>query len=628
VTQEYAYSPSHGRIASRVTKAGGNTFGISYVYDSLGDVTKITYPQLAPCSGCASVGLPRTVTNSYNQGQLVGVSGYASSISYYANGVVNTVAHQNNTTDKYTIDTKNYLPRPASITSTLVPSSPWSVSYTYDAAGNVVTMGPQSFRYDKVGRLAEATIPGQPTQSYQYDANGNITNLVTVDGATNRLSGATYDDAGNLKTWTDPRSPGITSTYEWDALSMMTYNRDARQGRIYLYDATDERTAVFDFVSASPNIQELWTARGVGNAVLRDFVRVRKTGGETVSWTWRDSVYRGGVLLALVRPAGSSDEAFHVHVDHLGSTRRVSKPDGTLFEQREFYPFGQEIGEKLSETRFRFTGHEHDDNGSTDPFGDLEYMHARYYASVTGKFLALDPEQGDPSMPQSWNRYAYSRNNPLRLIDPDGRDGWDVVSGVGQGLKNFGVHTVEGVKTLFTDPGAVVDGLKTVVTNGTAAYFTAEGRRNLAANWEAADTQERTAVVTEALTNGVVTVFGPKVVGAGVQRAGLGAAAGRTFWGGVGTQAVAEAIGATIGKTPLGRAMIWIETKTGTQAWAPLSRAYARGASGDVNVVVAEAGGKILMTEELPILVNNPNVTSITFIGTDGVPMGTFRLAR
>jgi YD repeat-containing protein len=114
VTQEYAYSPSHGRIASRVTKANGNTFGVSYVYDSLGDVTKITYPQLTPCSGCASVGLPRTVTNSYNQGQLVGVSGYASSISYYANGVVNTVAHQNNTTDKHTIDTKNYLPRPAS----------------------------------------------------------------------------------------------------------------------------------------------------------------------------------------------------------------------------------------------------------------------------------------------------------------------------------------------------------------------------------------------------------------------------------------------------------------------------------------------------------------------------------
>jgi hypothetical protein len=37
-----------------------------------------------------------------------------------------------------------------------------------------------------------------------------------------------------------------------------------------------------------------------------------------------------------------------------------------------------------------------------------------------GRFLSVDAHSGKPSVPQSWNRYAYALNSPLRLIDPDG----------------------------------------------------------------------------------------------------------------------------------------------------------------------------------------------------------------
>jgi RHS repeat-associated protein len=52
----------------------------------------------------------------------------------------------------------------------------------------------------------------------------------------------------------------------------------------------------------------------------------------------------------------------------------------------------------------------------------LDYFGARYYASTQGRFTSPDPgnagaDEGDP---QSWNGYAYSLNNPLRFIDPDG----------------------------------------------------------------------------------------------------------------------------------------------------------------------------------------------------------------
>jgi len=48
-------------------------------------------------------------------------------------------------------------------------------------------------------------------------------------------------------------------------------------------------------------------------------------------------------------------------------------------------------------------------------------MHARYFSSNLGRFLSVDPVGGDIGSSQSWNRYAYVLNNPLVLIDPDGR---------------------------------------------------------------------------------------------------------------------------------------------------------------------------------------------------------------
>ena len=57
---------------------------------------------------------------------------------------------------------------------------------------------------------------------------------------------------------------------------------------------------------------------------------------------------------------------------------------------------------------------------------------ARYYDSRTGTFCSADPLAGDPSDPQSWNRYPYGRNNPITITDPSGQSWWsDLLIGVG-----------------------------------------------------------------------------------------------------------------------------------------------------------------------------------------------------
>lgn len=48
------------------------------------------------------------------------------------------------------------------------------------------------------------------------------------------------------------------------------------------------------------------------------------------------------------------------------------------------------------------------------------FYNARWYDPVVGRFLQADTIVPSPGDPQSLNRYAYVRNNPLRLVDPSG----------------------------------------------------------------------------------------------------------------------------------------------------------------------------------------------------------------
>ena len=63
-----------------------------------------------------------------------------------------------------------------------------------------------------------------------------------------------------------------------------------------------------------------------------------------------------------------------------------------------------------------FTGKEQDTETGLDYFG------VRYLSGVLGRFTGADALMASAkvSNPQTWNRYSYGLNNPLRFIDPTG----------------------------------------------------------------------------------------------------------------------------------------------------------------------------------------------------------------
>ena len=322
----------------------------------------------------------------------------------------------------------------------VVETVPWSsgVSYSYDGTGNVSQIGSDAFVYDGASRLTQATV-NSVHRTYQYDAFGNRTgctqfgpndcqgSLVNATENKNRLEGAGYDAAGNV-------TGQSGHVYSYDPLNMMTRDSFGQLSREFVYTADDERIATYTVGSAWS-----WTIRGTDGRVLREFTSGDGPAGPgTSSWQWtKDNVWRDGLLLASRQSGGTNTTAYHYHLDHLGTPRRVTDQNDRITGVHDYLAFGPEISGGTAEpfaTALKYTGQERD-NWASGSLDSLDYMHARYYSSFQGRFLSVDgvlDTRRAQKNPQSWNRYSYVVNNVLAFIDPSG-DVW-VQTGSGAGL--------------------------------------------------------------------------------------------------------------------------------------------------------------------------------------------------
>ncbi|MBI4914332.1 MAG: RHS repeat-associated core domain-containing protein [Acidobacteria bacterium] len=439
--ESFWYGERAGRIQTKTTRAGlvaaGDPFTLTqaFTWTPLGQVDTLTYPQLSGSTPPPDPAPGRTITNNYANGALTrvsqGATAYASSISYHPNRMVDTVVHGNNVFDVFGKD-PNDMARPASIAAKLNGSTVlWQTdTYAFDGSGNIKS-GPGAFRYDLASRLVDGAV-GSTTQCAMYDAFGNITAIanatypascapsaISVDSATNRLlSPSLYDAAGRMTRW---GPPSLQFDYAWYPTDQMRQMTGSGRSTLYAYTANGERLAWTD--SSEGGVH--YTLRDLGGKPIREYYENQGT------WKWYgDYVWREGLLLAKVHATGVS----HAHLDHLGSTRRFTDAAGNLIPalSRDYLPFGQIAGSIDTNERIAFTGHERDFREPTGSTDDLDYMHARYYNLNLGRFLSPDPVRGDARSPQSFNLYAYVRNNPVNLFDPFGLDVREVPCGEGE----------------------------------------------------------------------------------------------------------------------------------------------------------------------------------------------------
>ncbi len=90
-----------------------------------------------------------------------------------------------------------------------------------------------------------------------------------------------------------------------------------------------------------------------------------------------------------------------------------------LFAQRGLRQPGEVAPPSPPPEKRLFTGKERDSETGMDYFG------ARSCRADIARFTTVDPAMTVAENlvdPQRWNRYAYVRNNPLKYVDPDGRE--------------------------------------------------------------------------------------------------------------------------------------------------------------------------------------------------------------
>ena len=118
----------------------------------------------------------------------------------------------------------------------------------------------------------------------------------------------------------------------------------------------------------------------------------------------------------LVADAPEPDVYFY-HSDHLGSASWITDANGEAVQHLQYLPYGEPyINQRTTgyNERFTFTGKERDEETGYGYFG------ARYMDhELMTMWLSVDPMADKyPSL----SPYNYCAWNPIRLIDPDGRD--------------------------------------------------------------------------------------------------------------------------------------------------------------------------------------------------------------
>ena len=134
---------------------------------------------------------------------------------------------------------------------------------------------------------------------------------------------------------------------------------------------------------------------------------------------FESTTFGGGRIVATT---GNATEVRYFLTDHLGSVRVVATDKDNVLERNDYQPFGKRWNTAslpVADNRYRFSGKE-DQAFVGLPFSDYG---TRMYDSERMRWLTQDPLM---EKYYSIGQYNYCAGNPVKYIDPNGEDVWEI----------------------------------------------------------------------------------------------------------------------------------------------------------------------------------------------------------
>ncbi|GAA4924621.1 RHS repeat-associated core domain-containing protein [Nesterenkonia rhizosphaerae] len=349
----------------------GQDRSIGYEYDSLGNITRITYPD--------GTSVTRTFDENGRLSRITDWNGDTYTYGYNEAGQNTTMASSSGVGYRQDFDG----PQITSKTWTHGSQVLGSFQNTYTDGGLLSSQTKhdkvRDYAWDDRGWLAEAgnepvhwegrTLAAFDGKTLIHDAFGRLAGL-THNGATTEYA---YDSQGN-------RTAAGTDTYGWNAVGQLTSFNDTS----YSYGAIGIRTAVGD------------------NAQVYDQGLKLLSDGAT-KYLWGPS----GELLDQAE-LGDGKSTQQAITDTMGTVYSVVA-GGQVIAEYDYGTFGErELVSGTDATSIGYTSEQHDDSG-------LIYLRYRYYDPTAGQFISVDP-----LVAATLDPYGYASGNPLQMLDPLG----------------------------------------------------------------------------------------------------------------------------------------------------------------------------------------------------------------
>jgi RHS repeat-associated protein len=335
----------------------------------------------------------------------------------------------------------------------------------------------ENFTYDNLDRLTSAQVLNEPLQEFHYDpfpstgnTNGNI--KVNTEAGYYRYTAQQIHAPSSIANLNSNILPPPNISSNTQTINYTPFQR--------VEDINENGyTQKFDYWPSYNRVKsELYSNGTLQNTryYFGDFeIQIDAFNNPTYIH------YINGAegLCAIIKVDGSNNiTEDYVYKDYLGSITTITDAGGTVIANQSFDAWGRErnpvdwtyntIPTQPTWLYRGYTGHE-----SMPEFG-LINMNARLYDPVQGKMISPDVFVSNPTSTQSYNRFSYANNNPMKFKDPDGNFAlqWFVGAVKGFVKSAMGIHE-PGHHTLLGD--ALASGNRHVsntikITAGLFAY--------------------------------------------------------------------------------------------------------------------------------------------------------------